>query len=146
MRARRGSSLFEAVAGLAVVGIVTASALGATGAEMRTAARARQALEVEALATARLDLLSLTTDRELQSLPDSIGRGTFDAPLDRYRWRTTVTPVAEEPGLYAVQVEVLWDDGVRAFVLGEGRDARYVLRSRLYRRPTITAAARGGRR
>ncbi|HEV8410426.1 MAG TPA: hypothetical protein VGQ30_07950, partial [Gemmatimonadaceae bacterium] len=74
-RARRGVTLFEAVAALAVVGTVAVSALSAASGEMRTAARARRALEVEALATSRLDFLALMNDQQLQNLPDSVAKG-----------------------------------------------------------------------
>lgn len=133
-RARKGISLFEAVAGLAIVGMVAASAMAATARDMRTAARARRAIEVEALATARMDWIALVTDVQLQSLPDSVARGTFPEPLEEYRWRTTVSPVAQESGLYDVQVSVLWKDG--------GKDASYDIRSRLYRRPVLTTRGR----
>jgi len=133
-RARRGISLFEAVAGLTIVGMVAASALAATAREMRTAARARRAIEVEALATSRLDWMELTTDVQLQSLPDSVARGTFPEPLNEYKWRTTVDPVAQESGLYDVQVSVLWKDG--------DKDVSYDIRSRLYRRPVLTSRGR----
>ena len=70
-RARKGITLFESVAALTIVGLVAISALEAVGAEMRTAERARRALEVEALATQRLDALELLNDQELQTIPDS---------------------------------------------------------------------------
>jgi type II secretory pathway pseudopilin PulG len=132
--ARKGISLLEAVAGLAIVGMVAASAMAATAREMRTAARARRAIEVEALATARMDWMALVTDVQLQSLPDSVARGTFPEPLDDYRWRTSVEPVAQESGLYDVRVSVLWKEG--------GKDVSYDLRSRLYRRPVLTTRGR----
>jgi type II secretory pathway pseudopilin PulG len=124
----------EAVAGLAIVGMVAASAMAATAREMRTAERARRAIEVEALATARMDWMALVTDVQLQSLPDSVARGTFPEPLDGYRWRTTVEPVAQEQGLYDVQVSVLWKEGPK--------DQSYDIRSRLYRRPVLTTRGR----
>ncbi len=133
-RARQGISLFESVAGLTIVGMVAASALAATAREMRTAARARRAIEVEALATSRLDWMALTTDVQLQSLPDSIARGTFPEPLNEYKWRTEVEPVAQESGLYDVQVSVLWKDG--------DKDVSYAIRSRVYRRPVLTSRGR----
>ncbi len=133
-RARKGISLFESVAGLAIVGMVAASALAATAREMRTAERARRAIEVEALATSRLDWMALTTDVQLQSLPDSVARGTFPEPLDAYKWRTSVDPVAQESGLYDVTVSVLWKEGTK--------DVSYDLHSRLYRRPVLTTRGR----
>src|SRR2546430_6389748 len=102
--AKRGITLFESVAALTIVGLVAISALEAVGAEMRTAERARRALEAEALATQRLDAMDLLTDQELQAIPDSVGSGAFDAPLDEYKWTTTSAPVSEQPGMYAVAV------------------------------------------
>jgi type II secretory pathway pseudopilin PulG len=122
-RARRGITLFESVAALTIVGVVAISALEAVGAEMRTAERARRALEVEALATQRLDGMDLLTDQELQAIPDSVAEGTFDAPLDEYEWTTTSAPVADQPGVYAVTVEITWESG------------SYALNTQMYRRP-----------
>lgn len=125
MRARRGISLFEAVAAVAIVGLTAASALAAVGAGMRTAERARRALEVEALATQRLDFMALLTDRQLQSLPDSVAEGAFDPPLDGYGWATTSVPVGTQAGVYDVRVTVKWTGG------------SYALRTYLYRRPPL---------
>ncbi|MES2176731.1 MAG: hypothetical protein V4550_02610 [Gemmatimonadota bacterium] len=123
MRARRGITLFEAVAALAIIGVTSVSALAAVAAEMKTAERARRALEVEALATQRLDFLGLMNDRELQDLPDSVSRGVFDKPLDEYKWTTKSAPRAEVGGVYDVEVTVTWPEG------------SYSLHSALYRRP-----------
>ena len=125
-------SLFEAVAAVAIVGVTSVSALSAVGAEMRTAERARRALEVEALATSRMDFMTLLNDRELQNLPDSVAKGKFDAPLDGYTWDATSSPVAEQGGVYAVRVNVVWASG------------SYTLRTYFYRRPPL-APARGAR-
>ncbi|MDB4917984.1 MAG: hypothetical protein JWM95_5628 [Gemmatimonadetes bacterium] len=123
MRARRGITLFEAVAALAIIGVTSVSALAAVGAEMKTAERARRALEVEALATQRLDFLALMTDRELLDLPDSVSKGQFDKPLDGYKWTTTSAVRSEIGGVYDVTVTVTWPEGA------------YALHSALYRRP-----------
>ncbi len=131
MRARQGVSLFEAVAALAVVGLVAGSALSAASGEMRTAERARRALEVEALATSRLDFLALMTDQQLQNLPDSVGKGTFDPPLDKYSWVTTATPLSTQAGIYDIRISVAWKEGT------------YALRSYIYRRPPLATTGRG---
>jgi type II secretory pathway pseudopilin PulG len=129
MRARRGISLFEAVAAVTIVGITSVSALSAVGAEMRTAERARRAIEVEALATSRLDFMTLLADRELQNLADTIAKGKFDAPLDAYRWEATSSPVSDQAGVYDVRVNVIWTVG------------SYTLRTYFYRRPPLASAA-----
>lgn len=122
-RGRRGITLFESVAALTIVGLVAISALEAVGAEMRTAERARRALEVEALATQRLDGMDLLTDQELQTIPDSVAEGTFDAPLDEYTWTTTSAPISDQPGVYGVAVAITWSSG------------SYTLNTQMYRRP-----------
>jgi type II secretory pathway pseudopilin PulG len=130
-RARGGVTLFEAVAALAIVGVTAVSALSAVGGEMRTADRSRRALEVEALATSRLDFLALMSDQQLQNLPDSVAKGTFDKPLDSYTWATTATPVATQAGIYDVRIHVTWKDG------------SYGLQSYIYRRPPLATTGRG---
>jgi type II secretory pathway pseudopilin PulG len=130
MRDRRGISLFEAVAALAVVGMTAVSALAAVGSEMRVAERARRALEVEALATQRLDFMTLMNDSELQNLPDSVAKGRFDAPLDQYRWTATSAPLSAQPGVYDVQLKVDWPEGA------------YALRTYFYRRPPLATSQR----
>ena len=124
-RARRGITLFESVAALTIVGLVAISAMEAVGAEMRPAERARRALEVEALATQRLDAMDLLTDQELQVLPDSVAAGQFAPPLDEYKWEISSSPVAEQPGVYDVALTIDWENG------------SYPIRTKMYRRPRL---------
>lgn len=124
-RPRRGITLLEAVVAIAIVGMTSVAALESVGGEMRTAERARRAIDVEQLATSRLEFMDLLTDRELQALPDSVEKGAFAAPLDEYSWTTTSTPVSEQPGVYAVRVTVAWPSG------------SYTLRTYLYRTPPL---------
>ena len=128
-RARPGITLFESVAALTIVGLVAISALEAVGAEMRTAERARRALEVEALATQRLDALELLNDQELQAIPDSVAAGKFDAPLDEYSWTIESTPVPEQPGVYDIVMAIDWENGT------------YPIRTKMYRRPRLLQRA-----
>jgi type II secretory pathway pseudopilin PulG len=130
MRARRGISLFEAIAALAIVAVTSVSALAAVGAEMRTAEKARRAIEIEALLTERVDYLSILTDRELQSLPDTVASGRFDAPFDEYEWTTSSSPSTLYPGLYDVEIALEWPGGSHRVV------------SAVYRRPPL-ATQRG---
>ena len=129
-RAKRGITLFESVAALTIVGLVAISALETVGAEMRTAERARRALEVEALATQRLDALELLNDQELQVIPDSVATGTFDAPMDEYSWTIESTPVSEQPGVYDIALDITWENGV------------YPIRTKMYRRPRLLQRGR----
>jgi type II secretory pathway pseudopilin PulG len=116
----------EAVVAVAVVGMTAVGALEAVGSDMRTAARSKRAIEAEALGTSRLQFMDLLTDRELQSLPDSVQNGKFPAPLDEYAWITTSTPLADQAGVYDVRVTVTWPNG------------SYVLKSYQYRLPPLT--------
>ena len=127
MRARAGFSLLEAVVALAIVGVTAVAALGSVGAEIRAAEDARIALEAEALAVQQLALIEILTGEDLQRLPDSLARGRFDPPFERYRWTASTTPVLGEEGLTAVQVDVEWSSG------------SFPLRTLLYRRPTTLA-------
>jgi len=128
-RARKGITLFESVAALTIVGLVAISALEAVGAEMRTAERARRALEVEALATQRLDALELLNDQELQVIPDSVAKGTFDEPMGEYSWTVESSPVADQPGVYDVALNIVWENGT------------YPIRTKMYRRPRLLQRA-----
>lgn len=122
---RRGFSLLEAVAAVAIVGMTSVSALAASGGELRTAERARRAIEAEALATARLDFMNLLYDADLQALPDSVAKGRFDKPLDDYSWTATSKAYSDQAGVYDVRVTINWDAG------------SYTERTYLYRRPAV---------
>jgi type II secretory pathway pseudopilin PulG len=124
-RTRAGISLLEAVVAIAIVGLTSVSALEAVGGDMRTAERARRAIVVEALAGSRLEFMDLLTDRELQALPDSVESGKFPAPLDEYSWKTTATPVSDQPGVYAVRLTIDWAAG------------SYLVRTYQYRQPPL---------
>jgi type II secretory pathway pseudopilin PulG len=108
---RRGVTLLEAVAAIAIVGMTSVAALEAAGGEMRTAERARRAIEVAELATSRLEFMDLLTDTELQSLPDSVAKGKFPVPFDQYTWTTTSSPISDPNGLYDIHVTVNWSGG-----------------------------------
>jgi type II secretory pathway pseudopilin PulG len=128
---RRAFTLFEAVAAVTIVGLTAVSALAAVGAEMRTAERSRRAIEVEALATQRLDFMTLVSDAGLRTLPDSVANGRFDPPLDGYKWQTTSAPVSTQQGVYDVRITVSWKNGA------------YTLRTYLYRRPPLATTGTG---
>jgi type II secretory pathway pseudopilin PulG len=124
-RSRSGISLLEAVVAIAIVGITSVAALEASAGEMRTAERSRRALEVEALATSRLDFMELLNDRELEALPDSVEKGKFASPLDAYTWKTTSAPISQQPGLYDVRITIDWPSG------------SYTVKTYLYRTPRL---------
>jgi hypothetical protein len=50
-------TLFEAVAAVTIIGMTSIGALAAVGAGFRTAERAKRALDAEALATSRFDMM-----------------------------------------------------------------------------------------
>lgn len=134
---RNGVTLFEAVAAMAIVGLVSIAALEAAGAQMRAAERARRAVEAASLAQQRIDWLDFLNETQLRALPDSVKEGTFDAPLDEYTWETKATPVSTQAGVYDVTVRVLWDK----------QEQEFTLRTYLYRRPVLTTGVgRGGQR
>ena len=130
VRNRNGITLFETVVALAIVSITAISALEAVAAQLRTAERARRALETEVLANARLDFLNLLTDQELQALPDSVKKGTFDPPLNEYAWETSATAVTGQAGVYDITLTITWPKN------------RYLVHSAQYRRPPVTTATR----
>jgi type II secretory pathway pseudopilin PulG len=125
VRARPGISLLEAVVAIAVVGMTSISALESVGAGMRTAEKSRRAIEAEALASSRLEFLDLMSDRELQTLPDSVEAGKFAAPLDQYSWKTTSTPYTDQAGVYDVRITVTWPTG------------SYTVKTYVYRQPPL---------
>jgi type II secretory pathway pseudopilin PulG len=122
---RAGVSLFEAVVAIAIVGITSVSALEAVGGDMRTAERARRAIEAEALASSRLEFMDLLTDRELQAIPDSVAQGKFPVPLDEYTWKTTSTPLSDQAGIYDIRETIEWPT------------SSYVEKTYQYRRPPL---------
>lgn len=111
LRARSGISLLEAVVAVAIVGMTAVGALESVGSGMRTAEKSKRALEAEALASSRLEFMDLMSERELQSLPDSVAKGTFPKPLDEYTWTTTSSPLDEQAGVFDVRVTVTWPTG-----------------------------------
>jgi len=125
MHVRRGISLLEAVAAVAIIGMTTVGALEAAGSDLRTAERARRALESEALATARVDFMNLLYDTDLQALPDSVAKGAFPKPLDEYSWTATSKPYTDQAGVYDVRVTIKWPNG------------EYTERTYMYRRPAV---------
>jgi type II secretory pathway pseudopilin PulG len=118
-------TLFEALAALTIVGVTSVSALAAVGSELRTAERARRAIESDALVAQRIDFMGLLTDAELQALPDTVKQGHFDAPLDDYRWVTTSAPLSDQAGIYDVSVKITWPG------------SSHTVRTWLYRRPPL---------
>jgi len=127
---RRGITLFESVVALTIVSITAISALAAVASELRTAERARRAMETEVLAIVRLDFLNLLTDQELQALPDSVKKGTFEAPLNEYGWETASNAVTGQAGVYDITLAITWPKN------------SYTVHSAQYRRPPVTTATR----
>ena len=108
---RRGFSLLEAVAALAIVGASAAALLGASASELRSDGRVEHVLAADALARQRIAVLRLLPHAELRRLPDSLARGAFAPPLERYRWRAAAAPVDGAPDLFALRVAIAWDGG-----------------------------------
>jgi type II secretory pathway pseudopilin PulG len=119
--------LLEAVVAIAVVGMTAVSALESVGAGMRSAEKSRRAIEAAALAESRLEFLDLMSDRELQTLPDSVESGTFPRPLDEYSWKTTSAAYSDQAGVYDVGITITWPTG------------SYTVKTYVYRQPPIVA-------
>lgn len=119
-RARRGFTLLEGAAAVVVIGITSAAAMAAFGAELRAAGRLRHAAEAEALARQRLAELQLLPREQLESLPDSVARGAWGPPFDAYRWSAAAAAVPDAVNLVELRVEVRWPNG------------SYLLATRLY--------------
>ncbi len=127
-RTRAGFTLLEAAIALVIVGMAAVAVLSSFGTTLRTSARARRALEAEALAGQRLAFASLLSNAELSHLPDSVARGRFAAPFEGYGWLTTAKELRGDDALFDVSVEVTWEDG------------RFALPTRLYRPPPTPGA------
>jgi prepilin-type N-terminal cleavage/methylation domain-containing protein len=110
-RPRRGFTLIEAAIAVVIVGLASVAVLGAFGTELRTADRARRALESRALAEQRLTALQLAPVVLLDRLPDSLARGRFDRPFDAYSWKAAAVLSRDVEFLYDLSVQVAWDGG-----------------------------------
>jgi prepilin-type N-terminal cleavage/methylation domain-containing protein len=128
---RRGFTLLEAAVAIAIVGLAAVAALDAVGASLRATEKARWALQADALARERLEVVALLDDAGLESLPDSLADGTFGKGFSDFRWQTESKPVAGQPGLYDIRVVVMSTQGT------------HWVRTRLYRErgslPGLTA-------
>lgn len=111
MRRRSGVTVLEAMIALAIIGLAVVSALSSFGAQLRGAARAREALPAVALAEDRLAAIALLDPVLVRTLPDSLARGTVAAPLDAYRWTAETRALTAEPDLVEARVVVRWADG-----------------------------------
>ena len=121
MRGRRGFTLLETAVAMTIIAVVSIGAMAAFGADLRAADRARQLLPASSLAAERMAILELADPMTLRALPDSMSRGSFAAPLDRYTWVARSREVRGEPSLVELEVAVSWPDG------------EYVLAQRRYR-------------
>jgi type II secretion system protein I len=118
---REGFTVLEAVFALAIVALAAVAVLTALGTELRTAERAQRGLEAVALAEHRLARIRLLPAHALRPLADSLARGRFEPPFDRYSWVATVRPVRNEDDVLDLAVEITWESGA------------YALRTRLFR-------------
>ena len=135
-RARRdGFVLLEAVVALAIIALVAISLLSATGAQLRTASKAKVQLVARALAEDRLNALRLLPYDDLESLPDSLETGVFPPPFGDFAWTASIEPMDGEYDLFGAEVVV------------EGRGESFPLRTLIHEpRPVLQAEAEGGSR
>lgn len=106
-----GFTLLEAVVAVLIMGLIGATALEGLSAELRTAERARAALNATALAQYRLASLHLLDHETLILVPDSLRQGVFEPPFEAYRWDADVEPSDEADGLFDLHVNVSWEAG-----------------------------------
>ena len=127
MRARRGFTVLEAAVAVAIIGMISIGALAAFSADLRAAQRAQDLLPASALAEERLAALELADPTRLAMLPDSLTRGRFGPPFERYEWTASARPVRGERSLYDFAVRVRWETG------------EYTLARRRFRPPPVGA-------
>ena len=77
-----------------------------------------------------MDFMGLLTDQELQALPDTVKKGTFDPPLNEYSWETSASTVAGQAGVYDITIAITWPKN------------SYTVHTAQYRRPPVTTATR----
>jgi type II secretory pathway pseudopilin PulG len=128
MRSRRGFSLLEAVVALGLVSSVSVAGLAAFSAQLRTSVRARAALEAQALGEDRLTRVRLLPREEVAHLPDSLRRGRFDRPWERFAWKSETRELIDTDDVFEVRVDIDWEGG------------SYSLATRLYRPRRVQAA------
>ncbi|MGQ0813166.1 MAG: type IV pilus modification PilV family protein [Gemmatimonadota bacterium] len=108
---RGGFVLLEAIAALMIVSVTGIAVLAALGTQMRASESAHTVLQADALARDRLARLELLDEADLSFIPDSLSRGQFAPPLDRFSWHVQATRTSNERGLFDVNVTIEWDDG-----------------------------------
>lgn len=106
---------------LVIVGMVAVATLSTFAAQARAAEQVRRGREVVALTRHRLAHVELLSAEELDVLPDSLARGRFDPPFDRYEWTATARRLRTDEELVEVHVQVT------------SAETEYDLRTRLYR-------------
>lgn len=135
---RAGFTLIEAAVAVTIVGLAAVASLAAFGAELRAGDRARTALEVEALLEEQLSLTRLLPTQSLISLPDSLTRGEFLPPFERYAWSRSVRVVPGTPGLFDVTVRVR--RAADRSTEDDSRTGEWSIATRLYRSAAVRAA------
>jgi len=108
---RRGFTLLETVAALAIVALVAVSALAAVAQQLNVASRARMIARAEELAAERYAVLRVLPTAAQRALPDSMVAGRFPYPDNGYTWRMTESQVLNELDVYDVQIAVDWAGG-----------------------------------
>jgi Tfp pilus assembly protein PilV len=106
MNARRGFTVLEAAIALLIIGIAAIGVLQALGAQTRTAALAREQLELAAVAQDVVARIRVLPALALDPLPDSLARGRARAAFADAAWRASVRTVPSERHLYEIGVEV----------------------------------------
>lgn len=101
-----GFVLLEAVVALAIIGMVAVALLAATGAQVRSAAKANELLVAQSLAEDRLAAARMLGPEALADLPDSLRAGRFLPPFQEFGWTMAVAEMEDEYDLFGVEVRV----------------------------------------
>jgi type II secretory pathway pseudopilin PulG len=120
MSARRGFTVLEAAVALLIIGVASIGVLQALGAQTRTAALAKEQLELAAVAQDVVARIRVLPAYALASLPDSLARGGGASVFTGVEWQASVRPVPAERDLYEIGVEV-----TRGTAMFELRTLRY---------------------
>lgn len=115
-----GFSLLEAAIALTIVGLVAVSFLGTVSAQLDGVVRTEEAVHGATLAR---DVMSRVIASESATIPDSLVRGVFAPPFERFRWSAASQPDPDVSGLFELSVAVEWPT------------SSFELRSEVFRRP-----------
>lgn len=107
---RSGFTLLEAMVALAVSGLILLTSFEVVGANLRSSREAAHSEEAAVLIEDLFSRTALLSASELLSNPSDL-TGTFERPMEMYRWTVEPRPVVDNPDLVEVLMTVSWDGG-----------------------------------